>query len=125
LPTGQTNPQGDDFILWTPEDPSDSPCTIEVQLGDPVLLTVQGELDLAEAAALDGAFRRIPPHWSVRLNLAGVSFCDLTGLRTILAEFDRRPAMVTESVSPAIERLSAMLGLAPLTHRVGDAAPAT
>ena len=91
-----------------------------------VHITATGELDLASAAQLSEAVRRVlsaEPVSELTLDLSEVSFIDSTGLRALIEverEVAHRQAALT--VVPAPQPVTELLQLAGLASRLGPAA---
>ena len=97
-----------------------SPLTVAVShRGDVCVLTVTGELDAATTAELESAIDSSGANAaSVELDMAGVSFIDSSGLRTLVmarqtAEEVDRSFTITGS-SKAVDRLLELTGLESL-----------
>jgi anti-sigma B factor antagonist len=76
---------------------------------------VAGELDAYSAPVLEAELARHPSSGPVRLDLAGVTFIDSTGLRVVVAADNRLRAESTELVvvdpSPSVVRLLQLTSL--------------
>jgi|SRR5689334_22367332 anti-anti-sigma factor len=88
--------------------------TIQLVEGSPPVLHVQGELDLATADQLRAALEdAVSAHASVVLDLAGVTFVDVVGLRAILEVADtlngHGPLQLVNA--PKVGRLLGLVGL--------------
>jgi anti-anti-sigma factor len=94
---------------------------IEPQPGAPATLVVVGELDPATAPILAERLEPLtedPTVATVALDLAGVTFLDSSGLRTLVAANAvlqaRDAALVLRSPSPNIRRVLEVTGLTEL-----------
>lgn len=90
------------------------------------VVRLHGQLDAVArpsvAATLDDALDRAPEGAAVLVDLSGVSFCDLDGLRTLRAARDRagrRGVQLTcEGCSPLLRRVAALVGCQELLSEV-------
>jgi anti-sigma B factor antagonist len=96
------------------------------QVGDQVVLSVSGELDMSSAPRLGSAVSEATAFDAVRrviLDLSGTEFIDSSGLRAMLSareEFESRGCEFTlRAPSPAVTRLLEITALAD--HFVIDA----
>ena len=91
--------------------------------GDLHVLSLTGEIDLANAADVDAELRRIEATDAevILVDLSGVSFIDSTGLKVLIGAAARTRdtgRLLLEHPSPAVMRLlhiAGVAGLLPLT----------
>jgi anti-anti-sigma factor len=82
----------------------------------PVVIAVAGELDIANAPAIDAALRDAEASGAreIVLDLSGLHFMGSVGLRLILEADDRARALghrLTLRTSPAVQRIAELSGL--------------
>lgn len=103
-------------------------CEIGTALaGEPLVVTVKGEVDLATATELEATVQRafeIVPE-SVHLDLAGLSFIDSSGLRVLVALTNearsRDASLVLRNVPRHAERVLDLTGLSEWFDRAPQA----
>jgi len=107
-------------LLTAPDASTPPPWSATVSVrSDRTTLTVAGELDLACAARLDHALRRLDHSpGTVEIDLRAVSFADSHGMKPILDAARRRrdagiPALLLARVGPEVSWVLQLLGLAP------------
>ena len=91
----------------------DHPLPLEIDVSDDgtrTLLKVVGELDVATAPVLGDACRRAGS--PLALDLSGVTFVDGTGIGSLADLAAAHPEMVLVALSPMVERLIDLGGLA-------------
>lgn len=85
----------------------------EVQEGSPPVLYVRGELDIATADEFRSALKPTTSDPAVVVDMSGVSFIDLTGVRVILEAASHRngdgPLRLVNA--PHVARLLDLIGL--------------
>lgn len=87
--------------------------------GSPVVIAVSGELDIANAPAVEAALRGAEASGAgeIVLDLSGLHFMGSVGLRVIL-EADERARLLghtlTLRTSPAVKRIADLVGLTSL-----------
>ena len=80
-------------------------------VGDRLVVSVAGDLDLGSAPSLEAAFRELTPFdRPVVIDLSGVDFIDSSGVRSLLA--------VNQIVSDAVGSPVALAGGTPATRRL-------
>ncbi|MFF3469090.1 STAS domain-containing protein [Streptomyces sp. NPDC001984] len=94
--------------------------------GDRTTVTVRGELDIDVDWELDHALRAAVTRsvWGIELDLSGVTFCDCSGLNTLLAvrlQARRQSKTVTiRAASPAVHRVLTLTGTWPFFKAADD-----
>ncbi len=91
-----------------------------IRIGDQVILSVRGELDVSSATTLDDGLLTIDAPL-VAVDLSGVTFCDVSGLDALhrfIARIgsDGRVDVEIVSTSHAIDRILELLGHISETH---------
>jgi anti-anti-sigma factor len=92
------------------------------EVGDTVVFTVSGEIDLLSSVRLRRAFDdeldRLTPPREIRADLAAVDFMDTTGVAILLhvraRALKRGSRLVVTSSSPFLDRLFEITGIATL-----------
>ena len=93
--------------------------------GDIHVLGLTGEIDLANAAAVDDELRRIEATDAavILVDLGGISFIDSTGIKILMGAAARereRNRLLLDSPSPAVLRVLRIAGVADLLPLVGS-----
>ncbi|WP_327716937.1 ANTAR domain-containing protein [Streptomyces sp. NBC_00490] len=94
--------------------------------GDRTTVTVRGDLDLAADQELQQALRSAltDSGKGIDLDLAGVEFCDCSGLNTLLGirqqALDQCKTVTIHAISPAAERVFALTNTLPLFTSEGQ-----
>jgi anti-anti-sigma factor len=103
-------------------------CEIGTALaGEPVVVTVRGEVDLATAPQLEASVTQVftTDAGSVVLDLAGMTFIDSSGLRVLVALSndgrERGTALSLRNVPRHADRVLDLTGLAEFFDRAPDA----
>jgi anti-anti-sigma factor len=82
---------------------------LEIALDGPNFLRFSGDLDLSTEAQVTDAFAAIPG--PLRLNMAGVTFMDSTGIRLLLLRGSYGGGLTLERYSDAVRRMLGVGGL--------------
>ena len=94
--------------------------------GDATILTVSGELDVASSPGLRAALDRVDPTPARRLvlDLAGLSFIDVTGLSLLVRAQQRalrlRSRLILINVPDALRRLLKLTGSTDLLDSIQE-----
>ncbi|MBD0710264.1 hypothetical protein BU197_18350 [Streptomyces sp. CBMA291] len=99
------------------------------RFGAGTLARVDGEIDMDTAGELEAALTRTltegPPGASLALDLSGVSFCDSSGLNTLLRlrllALSHRTPLTIPKASPRVTHLLTLTGTADLFGHPGSA----
>jgi anti-sigma B factor antagonist len=82
------------------------------QDGGRVVLSLEGELDLATAEMLEQAMEGLAPESMVVLDLEHLKFIDSTGLRSVLAALERCRRRGQEfAITPGSQQVQRLLGV--------------
>jgi anti-anti-sigma regulatory factor len=96
-----------------------------VRSGDQAGLVIAGEIDESGYELLLQSLAALPPRGEVHIDLGGVEFCDLAGLRAVLslAEPAADRHLIVHAMPPQLRRIVQILGWDTMPGVELDAAP--